>query len=302
MSPTPNHSLSPKTVSWIGLGTDGLLSVAKVTAGLVFHSQAILADGMHSASDLTTDVAVLAGLRLSEQPPDPTHHYGHERINTLSAMFVGTALVAAAAWIVYSAINLLHTWSHEGPTPVTGSIPFYVAVAAVPIKELLYQITNRVGRRTGNRSLQANAWHHRTDAFSSVAAAAGLAGATFGGPGWAFLDPVIALLLSVFLLVTGLRILYGSASELIDRAPPEHVMAELERVIQGTPGVKTFHAFRGRELGGKLALDVHIQVEPTLTVHEGHEIASDVRERIQAFDDRVLEVIVHVEPAEQDTG
>jgi len=286
--------LTPRGVTWLGMLINLLLSAAKIAAGILFSSQTIMADGLHSSSDLVTDLAVLAGLRFADRPADRTHHYGHGRINTLAAMFVGAALLGAATWIAYEAIVTL---SQPDTVPMS-AVPFWIALASIPSKEGLYQITRIVGQRTSNVSLLANAWHHRSDAFTSVAAAAGLAGATFGGVKWAFLDHVTAMVLSAFLAVAALKILYSSASELIDRAPHRAVLKEIEAVLAQTPGVEGYHAFRAREIGGKIAMDVHILVDPQLTVIKGHDIATAVERRVMQADHKVLEVIVHIEPAE----
>ncbi|MHC4982432.1 MAG: cation diffusion facilitator family transporter, partial [Planctomycetota bacterium] len=189
--------MTPRSVTWTGLITDGALAAGKIIIGLLFLSQTLLADGLHSASDLITDVAVLAGLRVSERPADITHHYGHRRVSTLVGTFIGMALIGAAAWIAYNAVESLHHRRQE----VRGILPLIVAAASVPVKEALFRITRYVGRRSNNVSLLANAWHHRTDAFTSVAATAGLAGVAVGGSDWAFLDPLTAMVLSAFLAV-----------------------------------------------------------------------------------------------------
>lgn len=286
--------LSPRRVTWLGLVVNALLAAVKVTVGLAARSQTILADGLHSASDLVTDVAVLAGLRVSERPADEDHHYGHHRVTTLVTMFVGAALLAAAVWIVVGAVA---SFMRPGPG-MTSSLPLWVALGSIPFKEWLFRITRRVGLRASNDSLIANAWHHRSDAFSSIAAAAGLAGVVIGGPRWAFLDHLTAVVLAAFLAVMSLRIMYESASELIDRAPDRDTLDAIAGAVRGTEGVRSYHALRARKLGGRLELDVHIQVDPKLTVREGHDIASKVRSRIRNCCRDVLEAVVHIEPAE----
>jgi len=287
--------LTPAGVTWLGLVCNAVLATAKVAAGLVFASQTILADGMHSASDLITDAAVLAGLRASSRPADGCHPYGHRRVETLVAMFVGAGLLAAAGIIAFNAVRSLH-----GPGgSVRSALPFYLALATIPVKEFLFQLTRHVGRARGNLALAANAWHHRSDAISSVAAAVGLAGVTFAGPRWAFLDPLTAIVLAAFLVVAAVRIVHKSAAELTDRAPGEATLDGIRDVLGRTDGVRDFHALRARQVGGKVAMDVHIQVDGGLTVAQGHQIASNLRRHIMARDHRVIEVVVHVEPAEQ---
>ncbi len=289
--------LTPRGVTWAGIVTDGILTLGKIAAGIVCASQAILADGLHSGSDLITDVAVLAGLQVARKPADVEHRYGHRRATTLMALFVGSVLLIAGGWIAYRAVISLQ----RTPSPVRAGLPFWIAVGAVPIKEILYRITRYVGRRESDLSLLANAWHHRTDAFTSVAAAAGLGGVLLGGPRWQMLDAVTGLVLAAFLVVVALRIVRSGASELMDTAPSEATLKGIEQVVAGTQGVKSFHAFRARRIGGKVEMDVHVQVDPVLTVREGHGVASSVKHAVMNADPSVVAVVVHVEPVEDES-
>jgi cation diffusion facilitator family transporter len=277
--------------------SNAALAVGKILAGLFCFSQAILADGFHSASDLATDAVVLAGLRVAGRPADHDHHYGHERVATLVALFVAVGLLGAASWIGYRALVTIQ----EPTERIRPNLPFYLAAASVPLKELLFHVTRFVGRRTGNLSVTANAWHHRSDAAASLAAAAGLAGVALGGPKWHFLDHVTAVVLAAFLTLVAVRIAGSAASELIDAAPSAATLDSIRQTVQRTDGVRSYHAFRARESGGKVSMDIHVQVDPDLTVREGHDIASEVKRAVMRADRKVVEVIVHIEPAEDDT-
>jgi cation diffusion facilitator family transporter len=285
-------TLTPKGVTWAGLICNIVLSAGKITAGLLFSSQAILADGLHGASDMISDLVVLIGLDASNRAADGCHPYGHRRVGTLAAMFVGAALLGAAMIIVFGAIGALHA----GTCPVVSIIPFLLAVVTIPIKEILFRITRRVARKDDNIALRANAWHHRSDAVSSVAAAVGLAGVAIGGEQWAFLDSLTGIVLSAFLVVVAVKIMYQAASELVDRSPGQATLDGIRSVLRKTDGVRDFHALRARQVGGKVAMDVHILVAPDLTVAQGHEIAGSLKHHIMAHDQRVIEVVVHVEP------
>lgn len=288
------EGLTPRGVTWLGFATDLTLAGGKVLAGVLFASQTLLADGLHSGSDLMTDLAVLAGLHISQKPADADHPYGHLRVNALVALAVGIALVAAAGWIAYhGAMTLRH---RNGQAALTSAWPMVVAILSVGAKETLFRLTRRVARQTDNSSLMANAWHHRSDAFTSVAAAVGLGAVAIGGSDWAFLDSVTAMALSAFLVLAGVRIISESIGELMDASPDEAIMEEIQRIVGDTPGVISFHAVRARKLGGRIEMDVHIEVRGDLTVREGHDIASHVTDRIHEADRRMLRVIVHVEP------
>ena len=299
--PSGTSALNPRRVTWLSVLVNLLLSGGKIITGIAFRSQTILADGLHSMSDLITDGAVLAGLSVSQRPADGAHHYGHRRVSTLVAVFVGAALLAAAAYITYNGVALLHNFiDGRALPPIRPLVPFLMAIVSIPFKEAMFQVTRHVGRRWADSSLLANAWHHRSDAFSSIAAAAGLAGVMFGGPRWQFIDPLMAIVLAAFLVAMALRIIADGASELIDRAPGKATLTGIARAVSQTKGVRSYHAFRARQVGGKVAMDVHVQVDPDLTVRQGHDIATAVRDQVRQADPQVIEVIVHVEPKQAD--
>ncbi len=289
---------TPAGVTWISVAVNILLSAAKIAVGVLCRSQALVADGLHSWSDLATDVPVLAGLRVANRPADDTHHYGHLRVNTLMGLIIGAILLGVGGVIAYNAINSLHTHIHgHEPAGVEAGLPFWVALASAPVKELLFRLMRAVGRKASNPSVIANAWHSRVDALAAAATAVGLGGVIIGGPTWGFLDPLTAIVLAAFIVVVAAKIMGSAASELIDRAPGKEVLANIEKALAETEGVRGFHAFRARKLGGKVEMDVHVQVDPELTVAAGHDIAAEVRRRVQQADRSVVQVIVHVEPA-----
>lgn len=289
--------MTPRRVTWLGISVNLVLCIVKISVGLLVRAQALVADGLHSLSDLVTDAAVLAGLRISSRPADEDHPYGHRRVTTLVTMFIGVVLLFSATWIVYQAIA-----THAEPHEVTqAGVAFWVAAGSILPKELLYRVTRKVGIRVHDASLVANAWHHRTDAFTSVAAAAGLAGVVIGGPDWGFLDHITAVVLAAFLAVAAVRLMWDSVAELADKAPEAPVVGHIASTIRDTPGVLGFHALRVRKLGGALGLDVHVLVNPGLSVVEGHDLATEVRERVLNCGCDVVEAIVHIEPLEDGT-
>ncbi len=298
--------LITKTVEWargsVGITVLGLvgnvaLSAAKVLTGIFCYSQTIFVDGLHSASDSATDIAVLAGLRISGRPADASHHYGHRRAMTLVTAVLALVLLGAGAYVGYRAILGIREPAGSA-SKVRPELPLAMAILSIVVKEAMYQVTVRVGRRVGDMSLVANAWHHRSDAFSSVAAAAGLAAMAIGGHKWHFLDHLTALVLSAFLAVVAWRIVREAVEELMDRAPSRETLRRIQQSVAGTRGVRSFHAIRARRLGGKVDMDIHVQVDPELTVRQGHEIAAEVRRHVMESCPEVLSVIVHVEPPE----
>ncbi len=288
-----NSQTSGRSITIWGVVVNIALSGSKIGAGVVFSCQTILADGVHSLTDLVSDIAVLASLKWGDLPPDDSHPYGHRRVHTLVALFVGLGLLSAAGIIGYRAVDSLHLNVKNG---IVGFVPLSLAILTIPAKEILFHLTRRVGVRISNPAVIANAWHHRTDAFTSLAAAVGIAGAMFAGPKWQMLDGLTAAVLSAFLLVAAVKMIIISCDELIDKAPAEEQVAMLEMIVCKTAGVRDCHAVRARKLGSKVEMDLHVTVDPSLTVEEGHNIATDVKHRILAADDSVQQVIVHIEP------
>lgn len=288
------NGVTRQGVTWLGFSINTGLAAGKIVSGILFGSQIILADGLHSMSDLVTDVMVLAGIRVADRPADANHQYGHRRVTTLVTALVGISLFAAAAWIAWSAIATLR----RPHGVVRAAVPLVMALISIPLKEFLYRVTRVVGVRERDSSLVANAWHHRTDAFTSVAAAAGLAGVLIGGPAWAFLDHVVAIVLAAFLAVVAVSIMRESLEELVDSAPPGEVTNRIDKCIAGTPGVRAHHAMRARKLGGRVAVDVHVLVDPTISIQHGHDIAEAVIARVLECGCDVLDIVVHIEPDE----
>ncbi len=292
---TVEHQLTvERRVTLVGMLINILLAVAKLVSGVLGRSSAIIADGLHSFSDLASDIPVLWCVRASKSPPDEDHHYGHYRYEVLIALFVGGLLVVVALFIAGQAIFTL-SQRHSG---VRNCLPFYMALVSIGLKEMLFWWTRAVGRRFQNRALIANAWHHRSDVFSSVAVAVGVGGALLGGERWAFLDHLTAVLLSAFLVYVGIRIVREALHKLADRAPEPDALVKLHSAILAIPGVRGFHSLRARHsgAGNRIEMDVHIQVDPDISVKEGHNIATRVEEEIRRVNSDVNGIVVHIEP------
>lgn len=287
-----------RRITVIGMVVNIVLVAGKLFAGVISNSSAIIADGLHSFSDLASDIAVLWSIRAAKQPPDYDHHYGHLRYETITALGVGILLVVAALFIAYEALVTIS----QRPAALRNWFPFYIALLSIVLKETLYWLTRAIGKRYHNQALIANAWHHRSDAFSSIAAAAGILGALLGGEKWSFLDHLTAVLLSAFLVYIGIRIIRDSLHKLSDRAPDQQTLTKIRAAISAIPGVKSFHAFRARSAGSgnKIEMDVHVLVDPTITVQAGHEIATRVEEQIKLANPEVTSIVVHIEPEQRD--
>ncbi|MFH1489724.1 MAG: cation diffusion facilitator family transporter [Pseudomonadota bacterium] len=281
-----------RTVTLTGVLVNAFLILLKFLAGKFGHSQALIADAVHSASDLFTDAVVLFGLKIGRKGPDEKHHFGHARIETLSSAVVGLALIATAVyigaeagWNVY-----LHKESHPTGFALTA------AFISIVFKEVLYHYTMRVGRRIKSEAIVANAWHHRSDAFSSIAVLMGVAAALIN-PAWHIMDAYAALFVSFFILKVGFEILWKTLREFTDTAPRPEILKRMKACILKVDGVMEAHDLRVRTSGGFYQVEIHIQVDGRISVQEGHGIAKAVERCLEDEIEDMGQIIVHVDPA-----
>ncbi|WP_018649588.1 cation diffusion facilitator family transporter [Thioalkalivibrio versutus] len=279
-----------RRVTLVGAAVNSFLAVAQLVSGWLLNSQALVADGVHTLSDLITDGVVLFAASKAAASPDQEHPYGHARIETLATVIVGVFLALAGLAIAWAAGNRL-----VEPEAMTGPANMAIAFALLTLvaKEGLYQYTHRVAKRLKSRMLDANAWHHRTDAISSLFVLAGVAAAVAGFP-WA--DALAALIVALFILHIAGRLIVRSAAELIDTALEPEKVERIHRTIMDVPGVKDAHMLRTRRHGSEVVVDVHIQVAPMISVSEGHRIADAVFHAVTDAHDRVNDITVHVDP------
>lgn len=277
-------------VTVVGAVVDAVLVAVKAAAGVFGGSSALLADAAHSLSDLVTDAVALVGLRLGRREPDATHHFGHRRLETLASAGVGVALVMAAA--VFMRESALELWHQEAGHPTWPALAG--AAVSMVVKEALFRYTIRAGRAIRSPVVVANAWHHRSDALSSVAVFVGV-GLALLVPEWHFLDSVAALLVAVLVLKVGLEVVWDALREMTDAAPPVEVLERMASTVEAVDGVIQHHALKVRSAGGLHLVQVHVVVPADLTVFAGHDIAEAVELAVMAMDD-VAEVIVHLDP------
>lgn len=289
------HARQGSSVTLIGASVNTALIALKFIAGIVGMSQALIADAVHSVSDLFTDAVVLLGIRIGTKEPDEGHPFGHARLETLASSVVGIALIVTALYLGIKSALDIYTNTEYHPTVLA----LVGAAVSIIAKEILYHYTVRVGRRLKSRLIIANAWHHRTDALSSVAVLLGVAGAQIK-PSWHVLDSFAALIVSFFIVKVGLEILGNTMKEFIDAAPDPLVLDKIRHCTLGVDGVLDIHDLRVRTSGGLFQMEVHIVVDGHITVIEGHRIAKEVetclREEIEDFD----RVIVHMDPSAGD--
>ncbi len=279
-----------RKVTVVGAVVNLLLSTAQLIGGFITQSQGLIADGVHTLSDLASDFVVLIAAREAHREPDEEHPYGHGRIETLATSILGLALVAVAGAIFFDVLQRLfepQRLLHPQPLALA------YAAAAVVSKELLYQYTRRVARRIRSKMLEANAWHHRSDAISSLIVIVGIAGSLMGIPAF---DALAALAVAVFIGHIGVKLLWNAGQELIDAALDEELVERTRAVIQNVHGVRDMHMLRTRKSGGDAFADVHIQVSPKISVSEGHQIAEAVRKAVLDQIEEITDVTVHTDP------
>ena len=283
-----------RKVTWVGLFVNLFLAGFKFIAGIFGRSQALVADAIHSLTDLTTDIAVIAGSHYWSLPPDDDHPYGHKRLETLVTVFIGIVLAAAGIGIGWKAISTLQQKDAAPP----GWIAVLAALTSIICKEAIYRWTAATGKRVKSPALAANAWHHRTDAISSVPVLIAVGGAK-AFPSWSFLDHLGAAVVSVFILHASIKIIWPALSELIDAGAPSETRKKIRALALKNEGVLQVHDIRTRYISSSIQVDLHIVVAGSVTVRAGHVIADDVRNRIIAEMPEVLDVIVHVDPPEK---
>lgn len=291
----PHAAHDAATITWVGTIANLLLSIVKIGGGLVGHSHAMVADGVHSLSDLLSDVATLITLRYAAEPEDEGHPYGHGKIESVGAAIVGTMLGMAGFELMVDGGQRLYRYWEGGAEAVHAVSPFILGLAVLSIvtKELLYQLTVRIGRREQNAVLIANAWHHRSDALSSIVVLVGVGGALLWHLLW--LDAAAALLVAAMVLKVAVEILRDAVADLTDRALSDEERARLRRVVKSIDGVVAYHEMRTRRFGGRALVDLHIQVAPYISVSEGHQIAEQVRWALREADPNLIDVMVHVD-------
>ncbi len=294
-------------VTWVGVGVNIVLAVLKLIGGIFGGSQALLADAAHTISDLATDAAVLIGVRYWSEPADDVHPHGHGKIETLVTLTIGLMLAAVGVALGYEAIITLGR-GEAGDIPVAVSasalwLGFAAAILSMVVKEVLYRWTSSWGIKLRSSALVANAWHHRTDALSSIPPALAIGGSVIGaklGHNLWFLDPIGAIVVCVMLLHAAAMVAYPALQALLDAGADRRTCKRIESIILDTPDVLGAHKIRSRYVGPEaVAVDMHVLVDGTLSVAEGHAIASRVRARLLASDMPLVDVVIHVEPAEE---
>ena len=284
-------------VTFAGFAVNCLLAAGKLAAGLLGRSGAMVADAVHSFSDLATDVVVVAFARVSAKPKDEGHDYGHGKFETLAAILVGLALVAVGGGILAEGVQAIRRVVHGGELARPGGIALAAAAVSIVVKEWLYRYTVRAGRTLRSPSVVANAWHHRSDALSSLGTLAGIGCAYFLGPAWRIADPIAALLVAVFIFKIAFDQIRAGPDELLERSLPADMEQEILRIVTADPAVRQPHNLRTRRIGAAIAVEVHIRVDGEMSVRRAHALTVDIERRLRARFGAETMIAIHVEDA-----
>ena len=293
----PSSVSSGIRATWVGVVVNLALVILKLWAGFLSRSQALIADGVHSVSDLFGDFVVILGLKLGRKREDEDHLYGHARIETISGMVVGLLLLLVGLGIGYNAVHSIY--HHESSIP--SLLAIYAAAISILLKEIMFWYTLVVGRRLRSVAMIGNAWHHRSDALSSVAVLLGV-GATYVNPNWHLADSYAALLVTFFVIKIGVSLTWSAFKELADTAPDKELLAGYAETVERIGGVLQVHDMAARYSGAQIFVELHVVVDPELTVREGHNIASEAKRRLLDDFPDVTRVIVHVDPEPKEQG
>lgn len=283
-------------VTLVGSAGNLALLTFKFVAGVLGHSSAMMADAVHSLSDFFTDVIVLLFVKVSARPQDESHDYGHGKFETLATLFIGLALVGAAIGIIVSGSVKFAHWLGGQTLEVPGKLALWAALISILVKEVLYRYTVAKGKRLNSSTMVANAWHHRSDALSSIGAAIGIGGAILLGERWAVLDPLASIVVGGMLMKVAWELLKGSFGELTDQSLSADEEREIEAIITSFDGVSEPHNLRTRHIGNRIAIESHVRMDGALPLSAAHEQATAIERKLkERFGPETL-VTIHMEP------
>lgn len=283
-------------VTLVGGAVNVFLVAFKFIAGIMGNSAAMIADAVHSLSDFITDIIVLAFVRISGKPQDKSHEYGHGKYETLALTLIGVALLAVAIWILYGGATKIATWLNGGRLEAPGMLALWAALLSIVLKEAVYRYSIIKARQLQSPAVEANAWHHRSDALSSVGTALGIGGAIFLGQRWTVLDPLASLVVGAFIVKVSVHLLRDGIGDLMEQSLPDEVEKEILQLVASVPDVEEPHDLRTRRIGNHYAIELHILVDGDITLREAHDKASAVEDLLKSHYGQDTHVAVHVEP------
>ena len=283
-------------VTWIGSIVNFLLLTFKFVAGILGHSSALVADAVHSLSDFATDIIVIVFVKISGKPEDDDHRYGHGKYETLATALIGVALFAVGIGLLVSGATKVTDVIKGVVLPAPSIIALVAAAVSIASKEILYRYTVRVGKNLNSQAVVANAWHHRSDAFSSIGTLIGIGGAIFLGEKWRILDPLAAIVVSAFIIKVAVDLVKPAIDELLERSLPAETEKRILDIITAFPEVSSPHHLRTRRIGNHIAIEVHLRMDGQTTLENAHTVASNVEKRLRVEFGPDTHIGIHMEP------
>lgn len=293
---TGNREKTIYKVTWVGFFANLVLSIAKLLAGIFGRSGAMIADAVHSISDFATDVVVLAFVKVSAKPKDEGHDYGHGKYETLATVIIGLALFAVGVGILINSIELIRQVVDGVVIERPGLIALVAAAVSIVVKEALYWYTILAARRVNSPAMEANAWHHRSDAFSSIGTLIGIGGAYFLGEQWRVLDPIAAVIVSLFIGKVAYNLVKNGLEELLERSLPKELEDEIIGIIMSDSRLSDLHNLKTRRLGAHFAIELHVRVDGAMSVNDSHKLTQSIEKRLKEKYGDGTQVIIHIEP------
>ena len=286
-------------VTLVGSAGNMGLFAFKLIAGILGHSSAMVADAVHSLSDFITDVIVLVFVSLSAKPQDESHDYGHGKFETIATFFIGLALIAAATGIILAGILSLVEWFQGAQLEAPSMLALWAALLSIAVKEILFHYTAHCGKRLNSQAMIANAWHHRSDALSSIAAAIGIGCAILLGDRWTVMDPVASVIVGFVLMNVAIKLLRTSINELTESSLNADVEREIEEIITSFPGICEPHNLRTRHIGNRIAIEAHIRMDGDISLRDAHSRATMVEQKLKERFGSDTHVTIHMEPIKE---
>lgn len=284
-------------VTLLGSVVNLLLLIFKFVAGVLGHSAAMIADAVHSLSDFVTDLIVIVFVKISSKPEDADHAYGHGKYETLASCIIGLALIVVGVMMGYNAtVKIVDVVRNGTELASPGIIALVAAVLSIVLKEWMFRITRKVAREVDSPAVEANAWHHRSDALSSVGTAIGIGGAVLLGSKWAVLDPIAALVVSVFIVVQAAKILSDAIGQLMEKSLPRDVEQRICEIVYEEEGTSDIHHLRTRKIGSQISIELHVRMSGSLTLREVHDKSIAIEKRLRAAFGDSTYINLHVEP------
>lgn len=273
-----------------------VLLVLKFAAGILGHSAAMIADAVHSLSDFLTDIVVLLFVKLSTKPADTDHDYGHGKYETIATSIIGMALVVVAGMLGWNGVNKIFKVFKGGELESPSIIALLAALLSIILKEWIFRITKKVADKVNSQALEANAWHHRSDAFSSIGTAIGIGGAILLGSKWTVLDPIAAIIVSVLILITAFRLLRQASGELLEESLPKEIEEKIEEIVYRDSLVSDIHNLHTRRIGSIIAIEMHLRLPGEISLTESHDHATDIEHSLREEFGKGTHIMLHIEP------